>query len=472
MLDCVRSRRRPLLVLVLAALAALAGCHHFVPAPLSLEEGAQHVEARSLAEPALREFIEAQLGHPMSIWPRTRWDLGALTLAACHFHPDLAVARADWQLARAGVETAGARPNPTLAFAPEFVSNAATAVSPWITAVHFDWPIETAGKRGHRVTRAENLAQSARLGLHGAAWRLRGELRSALVELDAADRRAAHLGRERALQDELLHLLEARLADGAVSRAILAPQHLAAVQAAFDEAEAVGRRGQARARVAAALGVPVHALSELELLAPPQEPAEADALRSAEARRFALVGRADVLASLNDYAASESALQLEVARQYPDLHLNTGYQYDQGANKWALGLSLELPLLNRNEGPIAEAEAQRARAAAQFESLQVRVIAEVEAASAAHASALEQLAQTEALVSERTALYERSQRAFELGAYDRPALIAAQLELERTEGLRDEARARLLDAEARLEQATQPPLDLLTELDASPKERP
>jgi len=47
-------------------------------------------------------------------------------------------------------------------------------------------------------------------------------------------------------------------------------------------------------------------------------------------RRQALQGRADVLAALSDYAASESALQLEVAKQYPDVHLNTGYEYDQG----------------------------------------------------------------------------------------------------------------------------------------------
>ncbi len=34
--------------------------------------------------------------------------------------------------------------------------------------------------------------------------------------------------------------------------------------------------------------------------------------------------------SLLDYAASQSALELELARQYPDVHLNPGYMFDEG----------------------------------------------------------------------------------------------------------------------------------------------
>ena len=61
---------------------------------------------------------------------------------------------------------------------------------------------------------------------------------------------------------------------------------------------------------------------------------------------------------------------LELARQYPDLHVGTGYTFDQGQNKWALGLSIDLPLLDQNQGPIAEAEAARDEAAARFVAIQ------------------------------------------------------------------------------------------------------
>jgi outer membrane protein TolC len=66
---------------------------------------------------------------------------------------------------------------------------------------------------------------------------------------------------------------------------------------------------------------------------------------------------------LAEYNASQSALQLEIAKQYPDIHLNPGYEFDQGDNKWSPGLTVTLPILNQNKGPIAEAEAKRTEAA-------------------------------------------------------------------------------------------------------------
>ena len=65
--------------------------------------------------------------------------------------------------------------------------------------------------------------------------------------------------------------------------------------------------------------------------------------------------------ALADYAASQSALQLEIAKQYPDLHLGPGYELDQTDNKWSLGISLDLPILNHNQGPVAEAHGEPRR---------------------------------------------------------------------------------------------------------------
>jgi len=121
--------------------------------------------------------------------------------------------------------------------------------------------------------------------------------------------------------------------------------------------------------VTQAIGVPAAALSTVNISLEWVLPKETD-LTSSQLRRQALCGRPDVLTLLAEYAASQSALQLEIARQYPDVHLGTGYQWDQEENKWSLGLTVELPLLNRNEGPIAEAKAARLQAAARLEALQ------------------------------------------------------------------------------------------------------
>jgi len=62
------------------------------------------------------------------------------------------------------------------------------------------------------------------------------------------------------------------------------------------------------------------------------------------------LGRPDVLAALSEYAAPSPALQLEIARQYPGRASQPGLSVDQGDNKWSLGLSFDLPVLNQNQG--------------------------------------------------------------------------------------------------------------------------
>ena len=67
----------------------------------------------------------------------------------------------------------------------------------------------------------------------------------------------------------------------------------------------------------------------------------------ADARRESLRSRSDVLAALARYEATQTALQLEVARQYPDFHVGPGYQYDLGENKWSVALSPGSPRRRR-----------------------------------------------------------------------------------------------------------------------------
>ena len=74
-----------------------------------------------------------------------------------------------------------------------------------------------------------------------------------------------------------------------------------------------------------------------------------------------------------------------MAKQYPDIHLAPGYFWNAGSageNDWQLGATVELPLLNRHRGPIAEAAARREASAARFLALQAKVITEIDGAVA------------------------------------------------------------------------------------------
>ena len=198
-------------------------------------------------------------------------------------------------------------------------------------------------------------------------------------------------------------------------------------------------------------------------------------LDTSTARRQALLNRADVLAALSEYAASEATLRLEVAKQYPDIHLNPGYEFDQGDNKWGVGLSLELPVLNQNQGPIAEAAARRTESAAKFNALQARVLAEIDRAMGAYRGALEKSVTANSLL-ENLEKQERVLRVrFEAGDVSRSEVIAGQVELATARLAYAEAVAKAQRALGQLEEALQSPVLLSADklqLSQDPKASP
>lgn len=446
----------------------LAGCARFQERPLSPLANAEQLEARTLDSSHFRTFLETNLGRPLAEWPLSKLDFDSLTLAAFYFHPSLDVARAQWAVTGGAIESAGARPNPVLSVVPGYSANPPKGISPWFPSVTLDVPIETAGKRRYRLAHAKQLSDSARLNIIVAAWQVRSGVRAALVEYAIARRRAESLGQNVGLQQRVTELLEQRLAAGAISAPEVSAARIALLKLRSEAAGARRQVVEARAKVAESIGVPAHALEGIELTYDLSEATD-PALLSSEARREALLGRADVLAALGEYAASQSALQLEIAKQYPDLHFNPGYQYDQGENKWSLGLSVELPVLYRNKGGIAEAHAKRDEAAARFNALQVKIISEIDRALLGRTAAMEQLRQVEQLSEAQKQQLAQVQASFNAGAADQFELASAQVEFATLELARLEALARTQQAAGLLEDALQRPFDAISRVERDPK---
>ncbi len=435
----------------------LASCAKYHPRPLAADKLAAQLESRRLEDDGLRKFIEQNSGHPPASWPLAKWNLDSLTLAAFYFHPDVVVARAQWQLAEAGVKFAGGRPNPTLAVSPQY--NTTTLVpTPWAPAVNFDLPIETAGKRSKRIAEAEKISESARWQFVSAAWQIRSGVRAALAAFSQAQNRLPLLQKQIAAQRDIVSLMQGSFAAGATSRPELTTAQIALTKLQLDVSSAEAKSAEARSRLAEAIGVSSLALDSLELEATVSSPATDD-LTSPTARRAALVGRADIRAALADYAAAENNLQLEIAKQFPDVHLNPGYQYDQGNNKWSLGLTFELPVFNQNQGPIAESRARRELAAAKFLQLQSQVIAQVERAVAGWHSA-QSLLKTSGELLEAAAQQQKSITAqVQAGAAAKMDLAAAEIELASIRLAQLDSEAQAQSALGALEDALQSPAD-------------
>jgi outer membrane protein, heavy metal efflux system len=459
-------RRAPLITAGCMA-ALLAGCASVRPAPISPAHNAAALEARSLDDPALTKFIAAERGAPLFGNPARDppWDLARLTLASLYYHPELEIARARLRAAEAAEVTARQRPNPTLDLAAAFdtsaVAGAITAgAAPVTLGPIVNFVIETFGKRQYRTARARHLAEAARQDVASAAWQVRGRLRGALLDLWAAQRRLSLMRRRLALQDELVDLLQIRLAAGAVSALEVSRERILRAQIALAIRDNEQARADARARLASAIGVPLAALDGVTLSFDGfDHPARLPAGFSAgQLRRQALTRRSDVAAALATYQAAQSALQLALAGQYPNVTLGTGYEYDLGVNKYLLGPSAVLPIFNQNEGPIAEALAARRQAAARFTAVQARIIGAIDRAAADYAAANAAVATGDALVADARRRALQVRRSFAAGQVDRPTLVAAQLERAAAELARLDAVVRQRRALGSIEDALQHPL--------------
>src|SRR5437867_3136875 len=120
-----RVRMKNLLALcALLAPALISGCQHYEPLALSPGANAAAFQTRSLNDPALREFVETFSPSAPASWPPVQWNFPTLLLVAFYYHPALDLARAQWGVAKAGVRTAGGRPNPILSAVPGYSLNA------------------------------------------------------------------------------------------------------------------------------------------------------------------------------------------------------------------------------------------------------------------------------------------------------------------------------------------------------------
>ncbi|MEO6029782.1 MAG: TolC family protein [Candidatus Binatia bacterium] len=449
-------------VMVLVALTTSA-CQHIPPRPLPPERTAALLETRRLDDPEVLRFVARALGEPLHVGVMPAWDMTRLTLAALYFQPSMGVVRAHAALVGGAVVTASALPNPTLSVTPEYGVNPMGAVSPWVAAVHVDWTLETAGKRRWRIRRAEADADAARIAIVTEAWRVRRQLATTLVALGGARARAAALAEEAAATERLAALGAARVTAGAASTADLAPLRVASLQTTVEGAAAESQIAEAEARVAAALGVPARSLAGVALPSGSDVVDERDLLDlvSADARRRALLERSDVQQAVAAYTAAEAALGLQLARQYPDVHLGPGYQFDQGQNKWSVGLSVDLPILNRNEGPIAEAVAARDEAGARLLATQATVLADLEQALARRAGERARAERLRALLGDRETDLGRVGSAFAAGAVDRATLVAAEVERSRAARAAAEAEVALAQALVDLEAAVEGPIPSL-----------
>lgn len=410
----------PFVCLLLSA----CGTQQYDTRPISAEGIAQGLDDHSLNSPALHRFSQAH--YRQLSWPPREWNLDNLTLVAFFFNPELDAARAKLATTEAAQISAAQRPNPVLQLPLQRTLNPKVGDSPWTLGFGLDIPIETAGKRGYRMDEAAYLVTASRLRLSNVAWGIRSQLREHLLALWSTSERTKLVQHQVELDQALVSMLEKRLSAGYASAWEVNQQRLSLIQSRNDLLTVQREMAAARGRVATVLGMRVERLagSELDLTEFAQVSFE---IPAQEIRLQALLNRADVLEGLAQYEASQAALQLEVAKQYPNLHLGPGYTLDQGARKVGFDFTgLELPILNRNEGPIAEARGRRVEAEARIRQVEAKAFADADSAATAYWTTHDMVTQNQAQLAVQRRQLRTAQRALALGQDDRTSLVLAE----------------------------------------------
>jgi outer membrane protein TolC len=430
---------KPIAAFVLLTFLFITGCapYKYHAAPVSPQALAQSLEARSLDDPDLRSWMKQGAGYQPSAWPLERWELNELTLAAFYFNPDLDIARANAAAADAAINSAAMKPNPTIGGGPGYESG---DQGPFTMAFNVSLPIETAGKRGYRIANATHLSVASRIQLAQTAWVVRSRVRSALVDYLFAVQAADLLRIEEALRSQYVDLTEQRFRAGEIPLPDVTTARIDLTALRQTRSVAEGEVQTTHASLAAAIGIPESALTSKTLVWPEGDRPPAPALLPPPSMRAAAVrNRLDVQRALAQYEAAQSALQLQAALQYPDINLGPGYNYEESANFIALSLSTVLPLRNRNEGPIAEAEAQRKAAGAQLLAVQSTVIADTDKALRQYTAAYETQEEAARSVGQLEAQQEATVRMQQAGEMDQLSVVSAELQTSVAERARLDA---------------------------------
>jgi cobalt-zinc-cadmium efflux system outer membrane protein len=425
------------------------------PAPLDPVMSARQLVQHSLTAPEVAAALTK-----MGLSPNAAWTLDSLTIAAWSLRSDIAVAAADINTALSAERVAGLLPNPTLNFdQSSFLTNNLGDPTVWVVATALNFTIETAGKREIRVDQARADTETRRWRLAELFWQARAEIRRALVARAIATESVALAEDELTLRQRYLDFVETqiRLGAGVGPDRLTAQTNLLRAQAQLRTAR--GDLATADAQIGAATGVAAENLPLAQLA-----PVAIDTLPSPTEydlgglREMALVNRLTVRHALADYAVTEQALRLAVARQYPDVNLGPGYNFDRGDHAITLAISAVVPLLHDERDAIAQAVNTRGTAAAQFQAAQSLALGEIDTATARYRAAYAALLDARESEDFTGRAVNDVQRRLAAGGADRGEVLTAQIGLALAQRARLDILRAAADALGALEDGVQRPV--------------
>ena len=290
----------------------------------------------------------------------------------------------------------------------------------------FNFPVEIGGKRDRRIDLAQAEAAQADLDVRVEMRVLRRNLRQSFYGLLAADERVRLAGEIVTLVERLRQVTQARFEVGAAPRLDVLAADLGLARATADLDLARSSRAAAQADLNAVLDQPAG-----QALAVTGNLGDAAAVPDvAGATSLAVASNTDLLAAEQEAAVEERRVSLLKAERVPTPTFTVGGVFDAPGEfqaGLAGGVSLAIPLFNRNGGEIAAAHATLFQIQARRDAIR-RTVENAVFAAVARIQALGRQSDTyrKTVVPAATELAALAEESYALGRNSVLALIEAQ----------------------------------------------
>ncbi len=315
---------------------------------------------------------------------------------------DLLALRYEIPQADADILTAGLRANPLIYSDAQLIPygkySSARPVGPTEYDISITHPLDLTHKRKSRVMVARAAKSTIEAQFQDAARRQIGNLYRAFVDLQAA--RVDVLTGEAAVRNQERTLDQAR-------RRAVDKKDLGRLEDQLEKGgdslnEARDSLDDARESIGLLLNLPPEDASRLQphgglrVLAPPPPPLE-------DLTRLAMTTRPDLIAARRGIGRAESEVKLARANRFDDVFLfydPYSYQDNRISNQpsgrsWAVGLTVPLPIYNRNQGNIARASSNLTQTQIELAALERRIVSEIRLADREYRSSRQALERAE-----------------------------------------------------------------------------
>ncbi len=318
-----------------------------------------------------------------------RLSLDEAVRLAAERNPQAAAARALVEIAEANRVDARLRPNPAVSVESEsyplFQSPRPAFVDGQELTIRFDQEIETAGRRRLRTEAAAAGVSAANLTARDRFRQLERAVRRAYLQLALAQADADVARTSLQEIDRVLTVGRERVNVGEAPRSEVSRLEVERLRFAEDAFSADLALRNARAALLTLLGASdlTQAIEAADPLIPPSGSAVVAISAAASAPPPKPLGidlRPDLLAAREELRRAETETRLQRALRSPNVTVGGGYRRDFGTNAVVFGVTVPLPLWNRNQGGVARAAAEQQLAASNLATVELDVRLDIQQA--------------------------------------------------------------------------------------------